>query len=216
MQDIETQANNILLRARQQADQLLIAAQKHAEQLKRQAIEHGRREGQSQGLREGTQQGLKNGHDQAVNEARAQLTQLIQSMTQAMRQIETQRGALEAEAVTGVIELAMAIARRVTKRQAQIDPGVLSANLVEALKLVVRAADLRVAVHPSQRQMLLKELPNLQMDWPNLAHVELIDDPAISPGGCKIHTRQGLVSADLDEQLDRVMANLLPAKADQQ
>ena len=41
-------------------------------------------------------------------------------------------------------------------------------------------------------------------------HVELTDDATLAPGGCRIYTRGGRVDAALDEQLDRVIADLLP------
>jgi flagellar assembly protein FliH len=212
MKDIENHAKTLILRARQQADQLLTEAQKQAEQFKRQAAEQGHREGYARGLQEGTAAGKKSGHDQALTENRTQLTQLIQSLSRTLEQIEQQRHEMETEATLDVVALATAIARRVIKRQVDIDPAVLTANLTEAMKLVVHAADLRVAVHPSQKQTLLNELPNLKMQWPSLEHVELIEDASLSPGGCRVQSRQGVINADLEEQLDRVMANLLPGK----
>jgi flagellar assembly protein FliH len=191
---------------------LLAEAQRQAEQLKKQSAEQGKKEGQAQGFSEGTNVGKKTGHDQALNEHRTKLTQLIQAMTAALSELDKQRQTLETEATTDVVELAMAIARRVTKRQADLDPAVLTENIKEAMKIVVHAADLRIAVHPSQKQTLLAELPNLQLQWPALTHAELIDEPTLSPGGCRIYSRQGFIEADLDKQLDRVMANLLPGK----
>jgi flagellar biosynthesis/type III secretory pathway protein FliH len=212
MKDIEIQARSLLVRARAQSEQMLEDAEKQAEQLKRLAAEQGKKEGFAQGLAEGTQAGKKAGHDQALNEHRTQFTQLIQSINTALGSFEKQRQSLETQGVTDVVALAMSIARRVTKLQSTIDPEVLTANLHEAMKLVVHGADLRIAIHPSQKKTLTAELPNLQLQWPALAHAELIEDPALSPGGCRVLSRQGIIDADLDQQLDRVMANLLPEK----
>jgi len=43
-----------------------------------------------------------------------------------------------------------------------------------------------------------------------MSHVELLEDAALSPGGCRIFTAGGCVDGDLDVQLDRVIAQLLP------
>jgi flagellar assembly protein FliH len=212
MKDIEHQARALILRATQKAEQLITEAQKQSEQLKKQAAEQGKKEGFAQGLAEGIQTGKKTGHDQAVTEHRAKITQVVQSLTTALTDFDKQRQSLSTEAATDVVELALAIARRITKRQADLDPAVLTANISEAMKLVVHADDLRISVHPSQKQTLTEELPNLQLAWPTLAHAELVDDPTLSPGGCVVRSRQGIVDADLDHQLDRVMANLLPEK----
>jgi flagellar biosynthesis/type III secretory pathway protein FliH len=53
-------------------------------------------------------------------------------------------------------------------------------------------------------------LPLLRLEWPSLRHVELVEDATLSPGGCRVFTRGGRIDADLDEQLDRVIDELLP------
>lgn len=211
--DIERQAKAILLRARQRADQLLAAAQAQAEKLKQQATAQGLAEGRQAGTAQGFEQGKYDGQQQALNESRAQLQATMQALSGALAALDAGRADLEASALVEVVELAIAIARRVTKRQALIDPAILAANLREAMKLVVKSADVRVAIHPAQRQTLDAALPKLQMQWPNLAHVQVIDDPSLTPGGCRIVTAQGQIDADLDAQLDRVAAELLPLSA---
>ena len=77
-------------------------------------------------------------------------------------------------------------------------------------KLVVKAADVRIAIHPSQRKTLDAALPRLALQWPSLSHVQIIEDPSIAPGGCRVFTEHGQVNADLDAQLDRIAGELLP------
>jgi len=210
MADIEKQAKLVLLRARQQADQLLAAAQTEAESLKQQATAEGVAEGRRQGLAQGLEQGKKAGHQQALNEHRAHFQQALQSLTNAMLEVERHRAELEASALAEVVRLAIAIARRVTKRQGILDPQVLTANLHEAMKLVVARTDLRIAIHPSQRKTLDAALPQLELQWPQLNHVRVVEDAAIAPGGCRVFSENGSIDADLQTQLDRVAAELLP------
>ena len=210
MADIERQAKLILLRARQQADQLLAAAQTEADSLKRDATATGRTEGRRQGLTHGLEEGKKAGHQQALNEFRTQFQQALQSLTAAMLQIEEHRADLAASALVEVVQLALAVARRVTKCQGIIDPAVLTANLQEAMKLVVAKIGVRIAIHPSQRKTLDAALPQLQLQWPSLAHVQMIEDEALSPGGCKVLSEHGEVDAALETQLDRIATELLP------
>ena len=74
----------------------------------------------------------------------------------------------------------------------------------------MNACDVRIAIHPKQRETFLAALPQLKLQWPALEHVELIEDLTVSPGGCRILTRGGEVDADLDRQIDRIAADLLP------
>ncbi len=211
MRDIEAQAQMILARARDKAEQLLMAAQMEAEELKTQARAEGLAEGHREGMASGRIQGAKAGNEQALAEHRDQLTQLLASLTTAATELESRRNELESAALSEVVGLAVAVARRVTKRQGMLDPLVLEENLREAMKLVVHCADVRIACHPIQRKTMEDILPRLGRDWPALKHVAIVEEPSLSPGGCRVHTAHGQIDADLDGQLDRVVSDLLPA-----
>ncbi len=213
MKDIETQARALIARAKERAEGLLVEAQKEAEQLKAAAKVEGLVEGKREGLAKGLEEGRKNGAQQALSEHRTALSQLIKALTEAAADLDASRQQLEAHALKEVIDLAVAIARRATKRQGLIDPQVLAANVGEAMKLVVSSSDVRIALHPSQRQYFLDALPQLQTTWPALRHVQLIDDESLAPGGCRVFSRGGQIDADLDGQLDRVIVELMPSPA---
>jgi flagellar assembly protein FliH len=210
MRDIEAQATALLRGARRAAEQLLAEAQREADALKLQARAEGLSEGERDGLAKGLEEGRRTGHQAAMNEMKAQLAQVWAALSSAVTQLESARIELEAAGISEVVGLSTAIARRVTKRQAAIDPTVLTANIGEAMSLAVHAADVRIVINPAQRQTLTRELPKLQLHWPNLKHVELVEDASVSPGGCRVMTRHGEVDAQIDTQLDRVIAELMP------
>jgi flagellar assembly protein FliH len=210
MADVERTAKSMLLRAQSQAEQLLAAAQTEAETLRQQAREQGLAEGRRDGTAQGLAQGKQAGQQQALTEHRSQLDKAIAALNAAAAAMEKGRDELESAGLIEVVQLALAIARRVTKRQANIDPHVLAANLGEAMKLAVKSADIRIAIHPSQKATLDAALPQLKLQWPNLDHVQIVEDRELHPGGCRIFTENGRISADLDEQLDRIAGELLP------
>ena len=214
MQDVEQAAKRVLLKAKLQAENLVAAAQEEAERMKAEAREEGSKEGFEHGHAEGAKHGAEAGRQQALKQHSAELTALVQSLTGVTGELEAHRLALMADAVREVVALAIAIARRVTKRVGAIDPDVLEANLDAAMRLAVGASDLRVAIHPDQRKSLLEALPRLKLKWPELKHVELQDDPTLAPGGCRLFTRGGTIDADLDAQLDRIVGDLLPGATD--
>lgn len=211
MADIEKQAKLVLLGAKVRAERLLVAAQEESEQIKREARAQAMAEGRKAGIAEGLELGRKQGKDEALAQQRQALTELVGAMTQAVTELDAARLALEAESKTAVIRLAIAIAERVTKRLGAIDPQVGVANVDEALRLVVHSADVRIAVHPTQRATLNDVLPRIQAKWPALKHVELVDDDTLSPGGCRIYSGTGEVDADLDLQLARIAEELVPS-----
>jgi flagellar assembly protein FliH len=210
MRDIEAAAKSVLIRARHQADQTLAQAQAEADQFKEQSRKSGHSEGFQQGRADGLEAGKKSGHAEALAAHTAAMTQLINALTQAAQQINDGRDQLQTDAINEVVRLACSIARKVTKRQGAMDERIMCENLKEALSLAVHAADVRIAVHPSQFKTLQAELPNLRLAWPQLKHVDLVEDATIAPGGARIFTAHGKIDGDLDAQLDHVIADLLP------
>ena len=210
LSSIESHAAAMVRAAKGKAEALLIAAQDEADALKKAAQAQGHAEGRAAGQAEGMEAGKKAGHAQALAEHREKMTAAISALSKAAQEFEASRGQLEALGLRSVIELAAAIARRVTKRQGMLDPAVLTENLQSAIKVVSHWADVRLAVNPKQLDTLKAELPNLRLTWPQLKHVELVPDEKLSPGGCRLTTANGAVDADLDGQLDRVIEHLLP------
>jgi flagellar assembly protein FliH len=124
--------------------------------------------------------------------------------------MEASRAELESDALADVVKLAIAIARRVTKRQGLIEPAVLAENLREAVKQLIRRDDVRIAIHPRQRATLDDMLDRLKIEWPQMERVEVVEDESISPGGCRVTGGQGEIDATLQTQLDRIAADLIP------
>jgi len=214
LKDIEAQAQAILLRAQQQAEQLLAQAQEEAARLKAEAQAQGLREGHEQGLARGRQEGLKAGRDQALADHAAALTSAIAALDSAAGAIERARLELQTDAVEQVLKLAIAIARRATKRLGRLDHTVAAANVAEALKFAVHAADVRVAIHPADKAALEAALPELRLKLPQLEHISIVEDASVEPGGCRLFTGSGSIDATLDTQLDRIVADLVPDAAE--
>jgi flagellar assembly protein FliH len=214
MRDVEQAARAMLSRARQQADQLLAEAQRQAEQLKQQAHAQGLAEGRSAGQQQGIEQGRQLGQKQALEEHRKKLVEAVQAFAAAAAAVEGHRQQLVAEAQADVIRLALAIASRITRWHGTHDPAVLQAICSDAIRLAVGKTDVRVAVHPSQRQTLEAIVPQLKLQFPTMQHVQILDDPSLVPGGCRVGTAAGDIDADLQTQIDRIAAALLPTPPD--
>jgi flagellar assembly protein FliH len=210
--DIEAQAHAIIVRAKSQAGRILAEAQRIGEELKKQSQEAGFAQGKDEGFAAGHRDGLDAGQQQALGEHRESLQKLIDALSAASVDLNESRRALETEASTDVLLLAVAIARKVTKQLALDGATVVSANVREAMKLAVHASDVRIAVHPSQKQSLEAVLPELQKSWPAMEHVALIEDESLAPGGCRIFTAGGQIDADLENQISRIAAELIPSQ----
>jgi flagellar assembly protein FliH len=210
LRDVEAHAQGIIAKAQADAARLLEVAQIEGDTIRGERFERGYDEGVEAGRAKGLEEGWKAGHDEALAAHSDKLEALIGALAGAATQLETSRRKLEQETVYDVVRLAVAIARRVTKRLGDIAPEVVTANVAEALRMVVNASAVKVALNPSQLEVLEQELPKIRAMFPKLEQVELVGDPSLSPGGCRLLVGSGIVDADLDTQLDRVVADLLP------
>jgi flagellar assembly protein FliH len=212
LRDIEAQAREKLSRSARDADALVEQAQQHVAEIAAEAQACGFAEGVRHGLAQGGADGAVQGRREATAEHAERLMMLIQSLDRAAEDLSIARQNLETMMVCDAVELALAVAARVIKHQAAIDPQVLLRNVREALNLIGRASDIRIALHPSQRDLLLQVLPQLQLEHPGLKHAAVVEDETILPGGCRVFTPNGKIDADLESQLERIARELMPGE----
>jgi flagellar assembly protein FliH len=209
--DIEQQARAILLRARAQADQILAEANRVADGLRSGAAAEGKAAGFAQGQKEGREQAIAAAKAQAITEQKAKIVESIGAFTHAAAKIDSQIRTIEQSAHGEVVKLALAIARRITRTLAANDVTIAEANVREAIRMATSKASVRIAIHPSQRLALSELMPQLKLQWPTMLHAELVDDPTLAAGGCRVFTHGGTIDADLNQQLDRIEAELMPS-----
>jgi flagellar assembly protein FliH len=210
LDDLEALAQDITRGARERAKQILIQAQQEAEALRRGAAEAGHKEGFEQGFTEGTAKG----HEQALNEAVEQFAtdqdQLVEALQSVLTEFEGQRNQLLAAARDELIRLAVAIARRVTKRYAQSDTEVAVENLKEIIERVGQRHVARIAVNPADAEAMRRFASSLAQAESRWDNVTIAEEADVEPGGCRIRLPDGEIDAGIETQLDRIAAALLP------
>jgi flagellar assembly protein FliH len=204
--DLERQGHEILARARAAARRLLSEAAAHADQeaLKRRA------EGYQRGLTEGRRRGLEEirrvAQQAAVQAAQAELKQLGSALATGLAEYERQRHSLIAQAESGLIELAVAIARRVCKVRVEASVEPVRANIRALLERTAPHADCALRISPTDYERLTEVMPDLVQRAAQFEHATLKSDPAVANGGCVLQTCGGMMDASVDGQLDRIAA----------
>jgi flagellar biosynthesis/type III secretory pathway protein FliH len=204
--DLERQAREILARARAEASRLLSDAEARAEQVALKRHAEGYQRGLTEGRRRGLEEVRREARQAAVQAAQAELKKLSGALTTGLAEYERQRHGLIAQAESGLIELALAIARRVCKvhMDASIEP--VRANIRALLEMVAPHADCALRVSPADYERLAEVLPALIQRTAQFEHVTLQPDPAVARGACVLQTRGGVLDASVDGQLDRIAA----------
>ena len=208
--DVEKQAEKLIELARAEASRILQKARDDAEVARSRAFEQGHVEGYQKGHEQGIIDGVLVGKDDALKEMTGQVEQFVETLDNSLRSFEANRAALEQRASTDITTLALAISEKVCKRAGLFKPEVCVANVESAVRLVLRARDVRICIHPEDFKHVEKMMPMFQRRWPAMKHTELVQDETITRGGCVITTAGGLVDADLQTQLDRLAEDLVP------
>ncbi|GMU23638.1 MAG: hypothetical protein AMXMBFR13_37160 [Phycisphaerae bacterium] len=209
--DVMCDAHERVAAAQRQAQTLLQQARTQAQEIRRAAREEGLREGREEGYRQGEQAG----RTEALAAVRCEFAERQASVVSAFRQvvgeIDGHRADWLAAAHQDLVDLAMAIARRVAHHVGQRDREVVLANLEEAVRLTGARSEVTIAVHPLDAEatrLFGQSLIDLREEWQN---VRVVEEPEVSPGGARVHFGSGSVDASLDTQLDRIEAELKSA-----
>ena len=168
----------------------------------------GHQEGYERGLAEGREGGRKEAFEAACREFAEPQASLVESCKAVISAIDADRDTWLTTARQDLIELAVAIARRVARQVGREHREVVLANLEEAVRLVGARTDVTIAVNPLDAEaarVFAKSLIDMREQWQK---VRVVDEPEISPGGCRVQWGSGSIDATLETQLDRIEAEL--------
>jgi flagellar assembly protein FliH len=156
--------------------------------------------GYGDGERIGREQGEKTGAESSAQRIDPLLTSL-EGMLAGLE--ELRRRTLE-ELEAEVVQLALAVARKITLREVRLDTDALAGILREALGRVELAEEFTVRMHPDDMARLSELKPRLIEDLLAAGRGRFEADPAIVSGGCLIETDRGAIDARLEQQLQVV------------
>ncbi len=157
-----------------------------------------------QRVREAHAAGLREGEAAGRSRAVAEVQPVIERLSRSIDEIGQLRGKLRREAEADTIKLAMAIARRVLRREVAVDPEALHGLVLGALERLQSQEISRVRVHPSHAGAVSEQLRNRG----NGGNVEVIADGSREPGSIVFETRRGNLDASVESQLQEIERGL--------
>ncbi len=194
--DVQQRAQAYLADVRQQAAALLAQAQSEADTVRAAA----RSEGLAQAQKEIAQQVEQRA--QQLTEDRIRLAigacqQAIDSLTSdTSRWLQTWRDS--------TIELAIAMAEKLTRQSMAQGLEPLRVWLEEALMMMRDARDVHILVHPDDFTWAGRYLQQMARHVPHAGSAEVLPDPEVSRGGCIVRCQHGEVDQQLETQLARL------------
>jgi len=212
LNDVMDEAKEFVARANAEAENILreaeLRARRTEQDVRQAADERGYREGYQRGLAEGRETGQRAAFKAAAERFQQQHASLMDCCRSMLSSINADREAWLTSARQDLVELAMAIARRVAHHVGHAHREVVLANLEEAVRLVGARSDVTIAVNPADDEAarsFASSLIDLREQWEN---IRVVSEPEIPPGGCRVQWGSGAIDATLETQLDRIEAAL--------
>ena len=78
----------------------------------------------------------------------------------------------------------------------------------EALELAAGSPTLRVFLNPADYETFKGQVELLAKECARSAQTEIIADPDVTPGGCRLETRHGVIDQQFEAQLARIEEEL--------
>jgi flagellar assembly protein FliH len=132
----------------------------------------------------------------------------LPALDEAIRSIQRAKQSWLNHWEKNVVGLAAAIAARVIRRQLTQTPEITLQLVREALELAAGGGRLQLRLNPADYDSLGSHAKQLAARLDTLAPAEVIPDPEISPGGCRVDTEFGAVDQQIEAQLARIEEEL--------
>ena len=164
----------------------------------------GGEQGVPQQIRQAFQTGFQEGQAAAQREHDTAVRPLVERLTETLAAFAELRTRLRRESEEELVELSVAIARRLLHRELTLDPETVRGLVKVAFERVGARELNRVRVHPAHSN-LIQEL--IEKACPD-RRVELVSDPALGPGDVVFETERGDLDASVDSQLEEIRRGL--------
>lgn len=208
--DLEAEAARLIARARAAASSLVAEAKTACEEVRRAAREEGLAAGREEGLAQGRAEGAKAAREEETARAREDTAHLASALKKVAGEIETRRERLVKQAEGDLLDLALAIARRVVRCELEAASGrVAAAQVREAVRLAADRARLELHVHPADLEAAKAVHPELVRAYGEDFAVRFVADESVGRGGARLVSATGEVDLAIGTQLDRVESALL-------
>ena|SRR5438105_4855941 len=157
------------------------------------------------------ERGRQSGQQELRSESDSALAKNRERIGDALQQFVLERQDYYRRIEGEVVQLALAIARKILHREAQLDPHVLAGIVRITLEKLDTGTKVNLHVHPADTAEWRRYFAS-QME--GVPAPEVHEDPAIAPGECRIETSLGSTEIGLQAQLKEIETGLLDLLAE--
>ncbi len=158
------------------------------------------REAYAKGYDAGEQAGLHTGGQRA--------DAMVPRLAQAIEELAAVRAQMIRQTERQMVELALAVARRIIHREVSLDRDLLIAMARVALDRLGESAQITVRLHPEDFEATSADRISRVMG----TCVTVLEDPRLERGACMVESDLGTLDISVDAQIEEVARALLGAR----
>lgn len=166
-----------------------VEQESHLAALERDAFAKGYAQGERAGVEAGNRRG----------------DAMVRRLGETLEELASLRQTLLQQSERQLVQLALAVARRIVRREVAADDELLMALARVALDKLGEAGQATIRLHPED---FTRAAARGAERW-EAAHVTVVADAAVSRGGCLVESPFGFVDASIDAQFQELARALL-------
>jgi len=149
--------------------------------------------------------GFAQGERAGAAAAQEQSAALARQLTTTLQDLMRVRAEMIRHTEKQMVQLSLAVARRVVHREVSLDADLLLAMMRVALDRLSDAAKVTIRLHPADHQSVTGAMAGAPLS----EQVTLVADPRLARGGCRVESEYGDIDAGVDGQIQEIARALL-------
>jgi len=169
-------------------------------------IERIQQQARDEGYEQGRKEGFEYGHREALEEGGKAIKAKLERLDDLMCALEAPFKELDDQVERELLTLVVSMVRQLVRREVHTDPNQIVGVMREAMALLpVNSRDIRVQLHPDDAEIVreLYTVADADHSW------QLVEDPVVQRGGCRVITQSSQVDATLESRLQNLIAPLM-------
>lgn len=156
--------------------------------------------------------GFAQGHAEGLQTAQTTVKELGDRLESIMAALEQPLAAADARVIEKISSLAISLAKRLVRRELSTDRAEVVGVVREALAVLpVGLTGIRLHLHPEDAKLVSEMLVPAKGE----AAWQIIEDPVITRGGCRVSSPSSQVDATVQTRLTNVINTMLGGERDE-
>jgi len=147
---------------------------------------------------------LQNLSERRRAEEEKELKAATEMLKRAVEQIELERQKMVMENEKEVLKMVMTIARKVIKKETEIDPEIIIRVARDALKQIADARKIVIKVNPLDWKKVKEKKQEILPPEISQDSIQIEEDKSIQRGGCIVKTEKEIIDARIDQQISEI------------